>query len=247
MTSDLHKDAIIIDGLVISKWSRALFEDMRAGGLTAANCTCSVWDGFRGTMENIAQWKRWFREHDDILMQVFSTDDIRRAKAAGKVGVILGFQNTSAIEDQYGFLRLFKDLGVGAMQLTYNTLNLVGSGCWETRDSGLSDFGREVIEEMNAAGTLIDLSHVGAQTSEEAILHSRKPVAYTHCCPMALKDYPRNKTDEQFRFIADHGGFIGVATYPPPSCPRGPRPRSRTASALGRILPRISLTSGLTT
>ena len=221
MTSDLHKDAIIIDGLVISKWSRALFEDMRAGGLTAANCTCSIWDGFRDTMENIAQWKRWFREHDDILMQVFTTDDIRRAKAAGKVGIILGFQNTSAIEDRYGFLRLFKDLGVGAMQLTYNTLNLVGSGCWETRDLGLSDFGREVIGEMNAAGILIDLSHVGAQTSEDAILHSRKPVAYTHCCPMALKDYPRNKTDEQFRFIADRGGFIGVATYPP-FLPKGP-------------------------
>ena len=63
--SDLHKDAIVIDGLIISKWSRAVFEDMKRGGLTAANCTCSVWDGFKGTMENIAQWKIWFEEHDD--------------------------------------------------------------------------------------------------------------------------------------------------------------------------------------
>ncbi|MBT5665661.1 MAG: peptidase M19, partial [Rhodospirillaceae bacterium] len=145
--SDLHNDNIIIDGLIISKWSRSVFEAMRDGGLTAVNCTCCVWDDFRGVMENIAQWKQWFSEHDDILLQVFTTDDIRRAKAEGKVGVILGWQNTSGIEDQIGFLKVFKDLGVGVMQLTYNTQNLSGSGCWETHDGGLSGFGREVIDE----------------------------------------------------------------------------------------------------
>ena len=86
--SDLHKDAIVIDGLIISKWSRAVFEDMKSGGLTAANCTCSVWDGFKGTMENIAQWKIWFEEHDDLLTQVFTTEDIRRAKEEDKVGTV---------------------------------------------------------------------------------------------------------------------------------------------------------------
>jgi membrane dipeptidase len=213
--TDLHKDAIVIDGLIISNWSRAVFEDMKRGGLTAANCTCSVWDGFKGTMENIAQWKTWFEEHDDLLTQVFTTEDIRRAKQEDKVGIILGWQNTGGIEDRVEFLRLFKELGVGVMQLTYNTQNLVGTGCWESVDSGLSDFGREVIEEMNRLGILVDLSHVGAQTSEEAILHSKKPVAYTHCAPNGLKDYPRNKTDEQLKFIADRGGFVGVCTYPP--------------------------------
>ena len=167
--SDLHKDAIVIDGLIISKWSRAVFEDMKRGGLTAANCTCSVWDGFKGTMENIAQWKIWFEEHDDLLTQVFTTEDIRRAKEEDKVGIILGWQNTGGIEDRVEFLRLFKELGVGVMQLTYNTQNLVGTGCWESVDSGLSDFGREVIDEMNRLGILVDLSHVGGQTSEEAI------------------------------------------------------------------------------
>ena len=63
----LHEDAILIDGLIISKWSRSVFEEMRAGGVTAANCTCSVWEGFRATMENVAQWKRWLGEHDDLL------------------------------------------------------------------------------------------------------------------------------------------------------------------------------------
>ena len=213
--SDLHKDAIVIDGLIISNWSRAVFEDMQRGGLTAANCTCAVWHGFRDTMLNVAQWKAWFAENDDLLLQVFTTEDIRRAKREDKVGIFLGWQNTWAIEDRLEFLALFKELGVGVMQLTYNTQNLVGTGCWESVDKGLSDFGRDVIDEMNRLGIMVDLSHVGALTSEDAIKHSKKPVAYTHCAPGGMLDHPRNKSDDQLRFIADRGGFVGVCTYPP--------------------------------
>ena len=213
--STLHDDAIIIDGLEICNWNRAVFEDMRKGGLTAINCTCSVWEGIRASLDNVAQWKIWFRENDDILLQVFTTEDIHRAKKENKTGIYLGWQNTWGIEDRIDYLRLFKDLGVGVMQLTYNTQNLVGSGCWESRDAGLSDFGRDVVDEMNRVGILIDLSHVGPRTSEDAIRHSNKPVAYTHCCPSALLDHPRNKSDDQLRFLADHGGIVGVATYPP--------------------------------
>lgn len=214
-TASLHRDAIVIDGLMISKWSRSVFEHMHRGGLTAVNCTCSVWDGFRGTMENVAQWKAWFRDNADIITQVHTTADIVRAKAEGRVGIILGWQNTSGIEDRLEFLPLFRDLGVRVMQLTYNTQNWVGTGCWESRDGGLSDFGRDVIDEMNRLGILVDLSHVGAKTSEDAIRHSKKPVAVTHGCPAALLAHPRNKTDAQIRLLAEHGGFIGYATYTP--------------------------------
>ena len=211
----LAKDMIVLDGLVISRWSREVFEDMHRGGLTAANCTCSIWEDFRRTSENIATWKRWFREHDDILLPVFTTADIRRAKAENKVGIILGWQNTSGIDDRVDFLDLFHGLGLRVAQLTYNTQNHVASGCFESRDSGLSDFGRDVIDRMNELGILIDLSHVGSRSSQESIEHSKQPVAYTHCCPRALKDYPRNKSDEELRFIVDRGGFVGFATYPP--------------------------------
>ena len=209
-----YDDAILIDGLVISRFSRAVFEDMREGGITAANCTCCIWHDFRASMANVSQWKRWFDEHDDLITQVHCAADIRRAKSEGRVGIVLGWQNTSGIEDDLGNLVLFRDLGVRVMQLTYNTQNLVGSGCWESRDGGLSDFGRDVIDEMNRLGILVDLSHVGARTSEDAIRHSKSPVAYTHCCPM-LKQHPRNKTDEQLRAIADAGGFVGFASYTP--------------------------------
>ena len=101
----LHSDAIVVDGLIISKWSRSVFEEMRAGGLSAANCTCSVWEGFRATMENIAQWKRWFREHDDLLdPRALAPRTSGARKTTGRTGIILGWQNTSALEDRAEFV-----------------------------------------------------------------------------------------------------------------------------------------------
>lgn len=210
----LHRDSIVIDGLIISKWERSVFEDMRKGGLTAANCTVSVWEGFQDTVDNIAEMKRMIRENSDLLTLVRTTADIHAAKRDGKTGIILGFQNAHAFEDNLGYIEAFRDMGVGVVQLCYNTQNLLGTGCYE-RDGGLSDFGREAVAEMNRVGIMVDLSHVGAKTSEEAILASTKPVCYSHCLPAGLKKHPRNKSDEQLKFIADHGGFIGVTMFPP--------------------------------
>jgi len=211
----LHEDLIVVDGLNVSRWSRDVFEDMRRGGVTAANCTCCVWENFRATMDNIARWKVMLRENADLITQVRTTTDIQRAKQDGKTGIILGFQNTSAFEDRLGYVELFKELGVGIAQMAYNTQNQVGSGCYESRDGGLSDFGREVVAEMNRVGMMCDLSHVGPRTSTDVIEASRKPACYSHCLPAGLKEHPRNKSDEQLRFMADHGGFIGVTMFSP--------------------------------
>jgi len=212
---DLHRELVVFDGLIVSNWSRAVFEDMRRGGVTAANCTCAVWENFRSTMENIAEWQNHFNIFDDLLIQVRRVADIRRAKREGKVGIVLGWQNISPIEDRLDFLSLFKGLGVGVVQLAYNTQNLVGSGCYENEDGGLSDFGRDAIDEMNRLGMLVDLSHVGSKTSADAIRHSKEPVCYSHICPKRLREHPRNKTDEELKFIAERGGFIGVTMFPP--------------------------------
>jgi membrane dipeptidase len=212
--SQLHRDAVVFDGLIIAKWGQQVFEDMHRGGLTAANCTCSVWENFRDSMDRIAQFKRWLHEYEDLLTQVYTTEDIRRAKVKGKVGICLGWQNTSGIEDRLEYLELFRELGVGIMQLTYNTQNLAGSGCYESNDGGLSDFGKEVISEMNRLGIVCDLSHVGPKTSRDVIKHSKQPVAYSHVLPSGLKDHLRNKSDEQLKFIADQGGFVGVTMFP---------------------------------
>jgi membrane dipeptidase len=210
----IHANAIVIDGLIISKWSRPVFEDMRKGGLTAANCTVSVWDDFKATVHNIAEMKAHIRANADLLTLVRTTRDIEQAKRDGKTGIVLGFQNAHAFEDHLGNIEAFADMGVRVVQLCYNTQNLIGTGCYE-RDGGLSGYGHEVIAEMNRVGIMVDLSHVGAKTSEEAILASKKPVTYSHCLPAGLKEHPRNKSDEQLRFIADRGGFIGVTMFPP--------------------------------
>lgn len=212
--SALHRDSLIIDGLIISKWGRPVFEDMRKAGLSAANCTVSVWEGFKDTVANIGKMKRQIRDNADLLALVRTTADIERARREGRTGIILGFQNAQAFEDDLSTVEAFADMGVRVVQLCYNTQNLIGTGCYE-RDGGISGYGREVIAEMNRVGIMVDLSHVGAQTSEEAILASTKPVCYSHCLPAGLKPHPRNKSDAQLKFIAERGGFIGVTMFPP--------------------------------
>ncbi|MCV6612076.1 MAG: dipeptidase [Amphritea sp.] len=212
--AELHKDSIVIDGLICANWGRELFEDMAKGGLTAANCTVSFWENFEGTVRNIADMNKMIDESSDILMKVRTTEDIFRAKREGKTGVMMGFQNAHAYEDQIGNVQIFKDLGVGITQMCYNTQNLVGTGCYE-RDGGLSGFGREIVAEMNRVGVLCDLSHVGPNTAKEVIDESKKPVAYSHCLPSGLKEHPRNRSDEELKYIADNGGFVGVTMFTP--------------------------------
>lgn len=212
--ADLHNDSIVIDGLICAKWNRELFEDMSKGGLTAANCTVSFWENFEGTVKNIVEMNQLIEANSDLLMKVRTTRDIYRAKEAGVTGVMMGFQNAHAYEDQIGNVQIFKDLGVGIVQMCYNTQNLVGTGCYE-RDGGLSGFGQEIVAEMNRVGVLCDLSHVGPNTAKEVIDASNKPVAYSHCLPAGLKEHPRNRTDEELKYIADNGGFVGVTMFTP--------------------------------
>lgn len=217
----LHDRLTVFDGLIVSDWGPEVFRALRAGGVTAVNATCAVWENARQTLDNIARWLRWFDEHGDLLMPVRRTADIAAARAAGKTGIVLGFQNGSPIEDRLDYLALFKRLGVGIIQLTYNTQNLIGSGCYESRDSGLSDFGREVLAEMNRLGIAVDLSHVGVRTSDDALQASRDPVVFSHVLPGELKAHPRNKETRQLKAVADGGGLVGVTMFPP-FLPRGP-------------------------
>jgi membrane dipeptidase len=214
MASSTHDRSVIVDGLVISNFTRRVLEDMHAGGITVANCTCSIWEGFEPTMRNVARWLKRLADNADILMPVHGVDDILKAKQAGKVGIVLGWQNTTGYGDDLDYVALYARLGVRIVQLTYNTANMVASGCYESQDRGLTDFGHDLVAAMNASGVLIDLSHVGARSARETILASKKPVAYTHCAPSALKIHPRNKSDDELRFIAEHGGFVGVTMFP---------------------------------
>ncbi len=136
----IHANSIHFDGLNICNWSREIFESWRKGGITGVSCTCGLWEGLRGSLANEVQWKEWFEEHADLIVQANSVADIRKAKKDGKTAVLLSWQNTAGIEDQISYLRVFRDLGVRKMQLTYNTQNYSGAGYTEWNDSGLTGF-----------------------------------------------------------------------------------------------------------
>lgn len=211
----LHDGALVVDGLQTSLWGRPIFEEMRAGGISAVNVSTVLWENFVEGIGYVSMWKKYLRENADILTLVRSPGDIVAAKAAGKVGIILGWQNTSPLEDKLDYVEIFKDLGVNIMQLTYNTQNYSGAGYLEEHDSGLTGFGREVVAEMNRLGVLVDLSHVGDKTSADTIAYSKAPVCISHILPRALHDVKRNKNDDLFLACAEKGGLIGISLFAP--------------------------------
>jgi membrane dipeptidase len=170
---------------------------------------------FYDSIEYIASWYQWYEKFGDRIIHVRKAKDIELAKKKSKLGIILGFQSTKPIENNIDFLDIFHKLGVRIMQLTYQRMNWVGSGCGERTDSGLSGFGIEVIKKMNKLGILIDLSHCGDRTVMEAIEVSEKPVAFTHANPRGLCNVVRNKSDEQIKALAEKGGVISLNLFAP--------------------------------
>jgi membrane dipeptidase len=130
-----------------------------------------------------------------------------------KLRIVLGFQGAEPIDRHFHFVSIFHALGVRIIQLTYNEGNLLGSGCLEPDDRGLTHYGIQIVRELNRLGMLVDVTHVGVKTSLDAVFHSSDPVVASHSNARALQDNPRNLTDEQLTAIADRGGMVGVATF----------------------------------
>lgn len=211
----IYNDCIHFDSLLVAKPGETNFEALHKSGITAASWTISIWENFEQSIKKVIQWKKWFEEYSNIITQIYTVEDVRRAKKEGKAGVLLSWQNTAGIEDQLDYLRVFRDLGVRKLQLTYNTQNYSGAGYTELNDSGLTGFGREVIDEMAKLGMIVDLSHVGEKTSEDAINYSSKPVCFSHAFPRGLSDHPRNKPDALLKLCAQKGGYIGINCFGP--------------------------------
>jgi membrane dipeptidase len=211
----LHEESIIIDGLNASWFlSDTVIERIHRGGVTAVNATIAAWHDPGETLDMIGQMYNQLDKHESIAGLVRNVADIYAAKAAGKTGFILGFQDTAPIAGKLHLLRVYHELGVRIIQLTYNFENLVGCGCQVAEDAGLSDFGRDVVAEMNRLGMLIDLSHCGPRTTLDAIECSEKPVAITHANAASQFPNPRNKSDEAIKACAAKGGVIGALAFP---------------------------------
>ena len=205
----------VIDAIQYSNWTRRHFEEWRDGGLTAVGVTIAYHERARETLERLAEWNWRLREHADLIQPVRRGADLDAARAAGRIGVLLGAQNCAPIDDDVGLVQVMADAGLKVMQLTYNNLSLIGAGCAELDDPGISRFGREVIAEMNRTGMVIDLSHSAERTTLEAIELSRRPVAVTHANPRSFKDTPRNKSDKVLAALGETGGMLGFSLYPP--------------------------------
>jgi membrane dipeptidase len=184
------------------------------GGVSAGFATMALTDDdLTSTVRRIAAWYRDARAHPEVLPAA-SVADLRRAKAEGRLGVVLAFQNSSPFGDDLDTVELFHRIGVRVAILAYNQAELAGDGCMEPRDAGLSAFGHRLIAEMNRVGMLVDLSHCGVRTTLEAIDASAAPVAITHTGAKSVYDHPRTVSDEQLRALAARDGFVGINAHP---------------------------------
>jgi len=205
---------LIIDALQYVNWNRELFKEARNGGVSAIHVTISYWENTESTLANIGDWRRRFRDHSDLIMPVRKAEDIRIAETLNKVGIILGFQNCSPIEDDLRKVEMLHEQGVRIMQLSYNNQSLLATGCYENDDSGVTRFGREVIKEMNRVGMVIDMSHSAEKSTLQAIDYSERPIAITHANPSQWHHALRNKSNDVLKALGESRGMLGFSMYP---------------------------------
>ncbi len=183
----------------------------RASGITGFHN--SVGTGGVGVVEEtlsfLAAWQGFAGRNADLFSLVGTASDLDKAKARRKIAVIMGVQNSEHFREAKD-VKKFYQLGQRCSQLTYNTQNLLGTGSTERVDSGLSDFGVEIVKAMNEVGMLVDVSHCGDRTTLDAIELSSKAIAITHSNCRALNNHPRLKTDEAIRKLAAKGGVMGL-------------------------------------
>lgn len=212
----LHDGMVVVDGLEAAPMTPEHFARLKRGGIRVVNYTTTrVTSDFAAAALEIGAFLRTLRAHADTVRLVRTSRDIERAVAEDKIGLVIGMQNGRPVMESTEYVGLLHLLGVRIIQLTYNERNLLGEGCVEKANGGLSRFGRQVVAAMNRHGMLVDLSHCGERTTLDAIDASAAPVAVTHSMAKALCPSPRNKSDEVLAALAARGGVIGAAFWAP--------------------------------
>jgi len=225
----LYARSVVIDGLGRpggtdtdqgTRLSPAELDDVRNSGITAFNVTVGAvgtmpsLEAFEAIVRDIARWEGEIDRSPAVLARIRSVDDLHAAKRNGRAGLIYGLQDGVSFEDDLERLTALRQLGIRVIQPTYNRRNLLGDGCMEPADAGLSKAGIETIERLGALGILLDLSHCGRRTAADAIAASRHPMAFTHTGSAALAEHPRHRTDAEMKAVADRGGVTGIYVMP---------------------------------
>ena len=209
-----HDDAFVMDGLVYHSdgdpWA------LKAGGINAINLTVAHFEAdFETACCQMADWHRKLAMPGSPWRLIERASDFDEARAAGQIGLVMGWQNSRALDEDLGRLAFFHRLGLRIAQPTYNYRNMLGDGCLEPEDGGLSALGREAVAAYNNHRIAIDLSHVGERTAREVVALSSRPCLLTHANAHAVTPLERNKTDALIQAVVDGGGMIGASIYGP--------------------------------
>jgi microsomal dipeptidase-like Zn-dependent dipeptidase len=202
-----------IDNLQYCNWTRKIFEINREADLDAVHVTIAYHEDFDELQNVIKKWNIHFKENSDLIFLGRSYKDIEKAKKEKKTSIFFGFQNCSPIEDDIGLIEKVHEQGCTFMQLTYNNQSLLATGCYEQNDSGVTNFGREAIKEMNRVGIVIDMSHSAEKSTLDAIEISEKPIAITHANPSFWYKAKRNKSNTLLKSLAESNGMLGLSLY----------------------------------
>ena len=195
---------------------------MKAGGLTAEFFSVYVDRKYaeqggsaRRAMDQIDWVYRFSERYPQQLLLATTAADIRRAKKEGKMAALIGIEGGHAIENSLFALRDFYRLGGRYMTLTHNNTNdWADSSRDQPKHNGLTEFGKEVVREMNRIGMLVDVAHVSDKTMSDVLDISTAPIIASHSSARALANHPRNIPDELLRRIAKNGGVVMVNFYP---------------------------------
>jgi membrane dipeptidase len=210
-TKDLYERSMVIDALCFGRdWGEEVFTALNEAGYSGIIESLSRED-LQTAIEQLVMWRRRVEENSDKLILALSASDFELAKETSRTAVLMNFQDATMLEGDEDNVEALHSMGMRCFQLTYNFRNLLGDGCLERTNAGLSDFGVKVVERMNQVGVMVDLSHCGRQTTLDGIAFSTKPVAMTHTICNSVRAHPRAKTDEAIKACADKGGVIGIA------------------------------------
>ena len=202
-----------IDNLQYCNWSRDIFLINREAGLNAVHVTLVYHEDYGEFLQRVKEWDRFFEENSDLIFLGKTFEDITKAQSDNKTAIFFGFQNCSPIEDDINLIEKVHEHGCRFMQLTYNNQSLLATGCYEKNDSGVTNFGREAIKEMNRVGIVVDMSHSAEKSTLDAIEISEKPIAITHANPSFWHQALRNKSDFLLKKLSESGGILGLSLY----------------------------------
>src|SRR5260370_22156097 len=256
----IHREAILIDGhndlpwqyrekkdlsfsaIDIARPQPALHTDiprLRKGGVGA-----QFWSAFvpaetrkegtavRMTLEQIDVIHRFVRRYPDTFEMAYSADDIVRIRGQGKIASLIGVEGGHSIDNSLGVLRMLYALGVRYMTLTHSeTLDWADSATDKPKNNGLSEFGKNVVREMNALGMLVDLSHVSADVMRQAIAVTKAPISFSHSSAFALAGHARNVPDDVLKLVKTNGGVVMANFFPGFIPPHDPPPSMSLISA----------------